>query len=212
MRGRCRLMRADSIQANDEWVRGVYRFFVFRLRPPEEAERLTRITFETALRHRDRPLRDREGDEVWVSPQVRLLAIARGVIAAHPLRVRSPSRTVASAQTAKADEIYLRADRASGLSLDLAKAIRRLGRREREALALRFGAELPIAEIAQLLDRTPADVKQRLARGVRRLGELGIGRGDRGPPGASLAERPRTRNPERRDPKQRKSRGETRGD
>ena len=53
-------------------------------------------------------------------------------------------------------------------------AIGRLHGRERDALALRFGAELSVGEIAELLDRTPADVKQRLARGVRGLIELGV--------------------------------------
>ena len=59
-------------------------------------------------------------------------------------------------------------------------AIGRLHGREREALALRFGAELSVGEIAELIDRTPAEVKQRLARGVRMLIELrGIAEGGR---------------------------------
>ena len=53
------------------------------------------------------------------------------------------------------------------MNSDLAMAIGRLHRRERDALALRFGGELTIGEIAELLDQTPAEIKQRLARGVR---------------------------------------------
>jgi DNA-directed RNA polymerase specialized sigma24 family protein len=153
-------MPADGIEADERQVRRVYGFFALRLRSPAEAERLTRITFERALRAPARALRDRDGPEVSVTPEVRLLAVAREVIAANRLRSRALP---------------------PGLSPDIATAIGRLGQHERDALALRFGAELGIAEIAQLLDRTPADVKQRIARGVRRLHELGVEEGTRAP-------------------------------
>jgi predicted RNA polymerase sigma factor len=76
----------------------------------------------------------------------------------------------------------------------LAMAIGRLHGRERDALALRFGAELSIGEIAELLDRTPADIKQRLARGVRDLISLGV-LPKQSPPRRSAAKRARARGP-----------------
>jgi hypothetical protein len=68
-------------------------------------------------------------------------------------------------------------------------AIGRLHRRERDALALRFGGELTIGEIAELLDQTPAEIKQRLARGVRSLIELAV------LPDQSRASKPAVRRP-----------------
>ena len=64
-------------------------------------------------------------------------------------------------------------------------------------VALRFGADLSVGEIAELLDRTPADVKQRLARGTRMLIDLGLLPKER--PQNGSAERPgagRTEEPE----------------
>jgi len=71
----------------------------------------------------------------------------------------------------------------------------RLHGREREALALRFGAELSVGEISELIDRPPAEVKQRLARGTRNLIQLGVlpkeSPARKSPAGKSAAKRPR---------------------
>jgi DNA-directed RNA polymerase specialized sigma24 family protein len=155
-------------------ARRVYGYFIYRLRPPDEAERLTRLTFEHARRAHVDP------DQPPVPPEERLLAAAGTVIALHP-RSRGSSRRVSPAPPGQAGET-------PGISPALTMAIGRLGRREREAVALRFGAELGVAEIAQLLDRSPAEVKQRIARGVRRLSEMGIGA--EGSPRTRSAERP----------------------
>jgi RNA polymerase sigma-70 factor (ECF subfamily) len=44
-----------------------------------------------------------------------------------------------------------------------------LGDREREIIALRFGADLPASEIATLTGLTLANVQQILSRSLRRL-------------------------------------------
>src|SRR5262249_7347225 len=95
-----------------------------------------------------------------------VFATARAVIADNP-RPRGASKYVPS------DPETGNGGRA-GLSDRLSMGIGRLHGRERDALALRFGAELSVGEIAELLDRTPAEVKQRLARGIRTLIELGL--------------------------------------
>ena len=97
-----------------------------------------------------------------------LFAAARAVIADNP-RPRGASRVARIERPDEGED-----GGPTGLSNELAMAIGRLHGRERDALALRFGAELSIGEIAELLDRTPAEVKQRLARGVRGLIELGV--------------------------------------
>lgn len=144
-----------------ELARRVYAYFIFRLRQPAEAEQLTRLAFERVW---EAETLQREADPEAELP---LFAAARAVIAEVP-RPRRAVRVDPSAARAAGD------GGPTGLSDSLAIAMGRLHGREREALALRFGAELSIGEIAELLDRTPADVKQRLARAVRNLLQLGV--------------------------------------
>ena len=54
----------------------------------------------------------------------------------------------------------------------LAAALQRLERREREAIALRFGGDLRNAEIAELLGVSVANAQQILSRALRRLGRI----------------------------------------
>jgi RNA polymerase sigma-B factor len=56
-----------------------------------------------------------------------------------------------------------------GLSPELAAALEGLRGRERSVLALRFGGDLRIAEIAEMLDLTVANVQQILSRTLRKL-------------------------------------------
>jgi DNA-directed RNA polymerase specialized sigma24 family protein len=145
---------------DEDLARRVYAYFIFRLRQPADAERLTRLTFD---RVRDGAKLSRDAER---EPDLPVLATARAVIADNP-RARGASKAVPARP-------WDREQGPTGLSKELAVAIGRLHGRERDALALRFGAELSIGEIAELLDRTPADVKQRLARGVRALISLGV--------------------------------------
>ena len=59
----------------------------------------------------------------------------------------------------------------SGLGLDpeLEVALRELGERERELIALRFGGDLTGPEIAELTGLSLANVQQVLSRSLRRL-------------------------------------------
>jgi DNA-directed RNA polymerase specialized sigma24 family protein len=171
---------ADLTAQDEDRARRVYSYFIFRLRQPEDAERLTRRSFERVWEAQ------RLGGDADEDPDLTLFAAARAVIAVNPRR-RGASRVVRSKDDGGGGG-------PTGLSDELAIAIGRLHGRERDALALRFGAELTIGEIAELLDRTPADIKQRLARGVRSLSELGVlPKQQRG--GRSAAKRPRPGGP-----------------
>jgi DNA-directed RNA polymerase specialized sigma24 family protein len=150
------------IGQDEELARRVYAYFIFRLRRPEDAERLTQLSFERVWEEANLG-RKPEGE-----PDPPVFAAARRVIAENP-RPRGSSRVAASRGRLQGED-----GRKVGLSDELALAIGRLHGRERDALALRFGAELSIGEIGELLDRTPAEVKQRLARGVRALISLGV--------------------------------------
>lgn len=162
---------------DEDLARRVYSYYIFRLRQPEEARRLTRECFQRVWRQENL---SREADQ---EPDLPTFETARLVIAENPRR-RGSSRVV-------------RGEDEHGLSTELAMALGRLHGREREALALRFGAELSIGEIAELIDRTPAEVKQRLARGVRSLIDLGVLPKESERPAS--AERPGPRGAERGD-------------
>jgi DNA-directed RNA polymerase specialized sigma24 family protein len=144
---------------SDDLARRVYAYFIFRLRQPTDAERLTRLSFQRVWEAESMG----QGDER--EAELPLFAAARAVLAESP-RPRSAVRVDPTGTVGEGA--------ATGLSDSLAMAIGRLHGRERDALALRFGAELSIGEIAEVLDRTPAEVKQRVARGIRGLIELGV--------------------------------------
>jgi DNA-directed RNA polymerase specialized sigma24 family protein len=169
----------------------VFAYFVFRLRQPGEAERLTRLTFERVWE------REKLSGGVEQEPELPLFAAARAVIAENPRR-RGTSR-VRSSLGAKDEDLA-----PMGLSNELAMAFGRLDGRERDALALRFGAELSVGEIAELIDRTPAEIKQRLARGVRALIELGV-LPKEGPTRKSAAKRPRAGGSKQGKPEERQA-------
>lgn len=179
--------------ADRELTRRVYSYFIFRLRQPEEAERLTRLTFQQAKRS------VRSADDEEVEPDQRIFSAARAVIAANP-RGRGATRIEARPQ-----------DDSRGISNELALGISRLHARERDAIALRFGAELAIDQISELLDRTPVDIRQRLARGVRSLSELGVLPGER-PASAGSTERTRARRAKQGKPKKDQARKQGRQD
>jgi RNA polymerase sigma factor (sigma-70 family) len=58
-----------------------------------------------------------------------------------------------------------------GLEPDLATALSTLAQRDREILALRYGADLTGPEIAEATGLTLANVQQILSRSLRRLRE-----------------------------------------
>jgi RNA polymerase sigma-70 factor (ECF subfamily) len=143
----------------------VYGFFAYRVGSRDDAEDLTQQTFERALRAWDRfdPMRASVG--TW------LMAIARNLLIDH-YRATAPD----SAQVAL-DEVPLSALPVSnglgpiGLEPKLADALDTLAQRDREVVALRYGADLTGPEIVELTGLTLANVQQIISRSVRRLRE-----------------------------------------
>ena len=171
-------MSGELTAQDEDLARRVYSYFIFRLRQPEDAERLTRLSFERVWREANLRREDEQ------DPDLPAFAAARAVIAENP-RPRGASKLLPGGEVAAGNE---RA--ANRLGNQLAMAMGRLHGREREALALRFGAELSVGEIAELIDRPPAEVKQRLARGARALIDLGLLPKEKRPQN-SAAKRPR---------------------
>ncbi len=152
----------------EEHVWRVYGFFGYRVRSRQDAEDLTQLTFERALRAWATYDERRAGVGTW------LIAIARNLLTDH-LRARASSPQNAGVEQDFLEDLPAVADAPSiGLDPDLMQALTQLNARERELIALRFGGDLSGREIAELTGLTLANVQQILSRALRRMqGSLG---------------------------------------
>jgi RNA polymerase sigma factor (sigma-70 family) len=149
----------------DEHVWQVYGFFGYRVGSREEAEDLTQLTFERALRAWDRFDEERASAGTW------LMSIARNLLVDHYRRDRSARHEpIGEGEAAEARLGHSPPEEPGlGLSPQLDAAIGRLGERERELIALRFGGDLTGPEIAELTGLSLANVQQLLSRSLRKL-------------------------------------------
>jgi RNA polymerase sigma-70 factor (ECF subfamily) len=143
----------------DRHAHAVFRFLAYRVGARDVAEDLTQITFEKALRAWARY------DPRKASVQTWLIVIARNVLIDH---VRG-TRPTASLADAAPEELADSDEPALGPSGPLGAALASLGQRERELIALRFGADLTGPEIAEVTGLTLANVQQILSRALRKL-------------------------------------------
>jgi RNA polymerase sigma-70 factor (ECF subfamily) len=158
-------MGEDFLQAYEDHVWDIYGYLAYRGAGTSDAEDLTQTTFERALRAWNRFDPERASAKTW------LLAIARNAYIDFRRSDRSGRNLSISGGEVSEGELPQHPDPADRSRLDpeIAAAIRRLSRREREALALRFGADLRGPEIAELLDITLANAQQLLSRGLRKV-------------------------------------------
>jgi RNA polymerase sigma-70 factor (ECF subfamily) len=156
-------MNGDFADAYDEQVWNVFGFFAYRVASRSDAEELTQQTFERALRAWSRFDPERAPLGVW------LISIARNLLVDHYRRNgASPQQQPLEA----ASEEQLGSEMpAPNLGIDpaLAEALSTLSPRDREIVALRFGADLSGPEIAAATDLSLANVQQILSRALRKL-------------------------------------------
>jgi RNA polymerase sigma-70 factor (ECF subfamily) len=153
-------MTTDFAQAYDTHVWDVYGFLAYRTGERADAEDLTQLTFERALRSWDR------FDDRKASLRTWLLTIARNALVDH-YRKRGKARQEPLDQAP--EDLLATQEPEIGIAPELAAALERLGEREREVLALRYGADLPGPDIADMLDLSLANVQQILSRSLRKL-------------------------------------------
>ncbi len=161
--------KSDFERVYDDNVWRVHGFLAYRVRDRDVAEDLTQATFERALRAWSQFDPRRASERTW------LLAIARNLLIDH-------YRSDRSGQLEPIDENVLPSvpgpEQRRSPSAELIDALARLGDRERELLALRFGGDLTGPDIAQLTGLSLANVQQILSRSMRKLrGLLGDSRG-----------------------------------
>ena len=147
----------------EEHVWHVYGFFGYRLRSREDVEDLTQMTFERALKAWNRFDERRASGSTW------LIAIARNLLVDHFRRGGSERQRVESEEPAEPEDVVESHERNLGISPELEGAMSRLGQRQQELIALRFGADLTGPEIAELTGLSVANVQQILSRSLRRL-------------------------------------------
>jgi RNA polymerase sigma-70 factor (ECF subfamily) len=153
-------------QAYDDNLARVYGFFAYRVGSRDDAEDLTQQTFERALRAWERFDPRRAAVGTW------LIAIARNLLIDHYRAGVADSANVALDEVPAGELPSANgAAPAIGLGPELAQALDGLAQRDREVLALRYGADLTGPEIVELTGLTLANVQQIISRSLRRLRE-----------------------------------------
>lgn len=161
------LLRSDPLERPEPLIRRVYAYVAYRMGDGPDAEDVTSDTFERALRYGKSYDPSRGAAITW------LLGIARRCIddySSRSLELVDDVPEPPPPPTRLEDDV--------GRRLQLAAAIQGLGQRERELIALRYGADLTAREIGELLGLQTNAVEVALHRALGRLrATLG---GDRG--------------------------------
>jgi len=150
----------DALYA--EQLPRVYNFFRYRVGDGAIAEDLTSATFEKAWRSRHRYRRDLAAFGTW------LLVIARNVATDHYRRRRDHAPIEAAAEVAGGpgpEELY---ERSADLER-LGRLLATLPERERELVALKYGADMTNRAIARLTGLSESNVGTILHRTVAGL-------------------------------------------
>jgi len=152
------MRESDPLARPEMLVRRVYAYVAYRLGPGPDAEDVTNDVFERALRYRDSYDRTRSEPVSW------LVGIARRCIAESVGdRHAIPSPDV----NEKIDPDNL--EEQTVRRLRIRAAVAELGPRERELVALRYGADLTAARIGDVLGLEANTVEVALHRALRRL-------------------------------------------
>jgi RNA polymerase sigma factor (sigma-70 family) len=155
--------QSDFARVYSQHVWPIYGFLSYHVGDRHLAEDLTQATFERALRAWSRFDPRRSSERTW------LLTIARNLLVDQHRRDRHR-------RVEQIDEMSMPSvpgpEEQIGSAPELSEALAKLNDRQREVLALRYGADLSGPEIAELLDLSLANVQQILSRSLRALREL----------------------------------------
>lgn len=152
-------MTRGPLDRPEELIRPLYGYVAYRIGHGPHAEDVTSETFERALRYRDAYDRRRGEPLAW------LVGIARRTIADH-LRTREGEVPVHDiVQLAVPHDIEEETVR----RLSVRDAVARLAPRDRELIALRYGADLTARQIGEQLELATNAVEVALHRALGRL-------------------------------------------
>jgi RNA polymerase sigma-70 factor (ECF subfamily) len=165
-------MPRDPLADPKPLVRRVYAYVAYRIGDGPDAQDVTSETFVRALRYRS-SFDPKKGDAVaW------LLGIARRCI--HDAQAVGAGEVELTHEVAAPGEL----ETESVERIDLQRAVLALDLRDRELIALRYGADLTARQIGELLGERTNTVEVALHRALDRLGAALAG------PGAEASPRP----------------------
>ncbi len=146
----------DPLADPQRLIRRVYAYVAYRIGDGPDAEDVTAEAMERAVRYIDSYDPARGDATGWV------IGIARRVLQSRAAAAPTSSLQDSAHSTESFEEGSLR-------RVTVAAAVSRLGDRERELVALRYGADLSAREIARLLEMKTNAVEVALHRTVGRL-------------------------------------------
>jgi len=145
----------DPLARPDELIRRIYSYVAYRIGPGSDAEDVTSETMLRAVRYRS------SYDPKRGKPLSWLIGIAR-TVEHHSAR---PRTTVEAHDPASTEDLAHEVTE----RLTVVDAVTRLDPKDRELVALRYGADLSTRQIAELLESTPNAVDVALHRCRARL-------------------------------------------
>jgi RNA polymerase sigma factor (sigma-70 family) len=157
------MREADFERLYADHAQSLFGFLVYRTGDRALAEDLVADTFERALRGRRLFDRRKASEKTW------LYTIALNCLRDHARRRTAEARAMSRAESSLRDRDPVGGlDRVTGQS-DLMEALLTLSDEERESLALRYGADLTVPEIAKLMKEKLTTVEGRVYRALRKL-------------------------------------------
>jgi RNA polymerase sigma-70 factor (ECF subfamily) len=159
-------MKIDQFeQLYEEHAEPLLGFLIYRTGDRALAEEILADTFERVLRSRSRFNPKRGGAKTWIYSIA--LNRLRDLIRKREAEERALDRSEAGAPRAAADDTDRVDERSS-----VAAALAQLDEIEREAVALRYGSDLSVAEVATTLGVKVSTAEGRIYRGLRNLRDL----------------------------------------
>ena len=150
------MFRVDPLANPEALIKRVYAYVAYRVGDGPDAEDLTSETFERALRYK------KSYDSSKGEPIAWLIGIARRCVEGRPASLELASEVVEAADHRDLEDDALRRIALSG-------AVGRLEERDRDLIALRYGADLTARQIAELQGAKTNAVEVALHRALGRL-------------------------------------------
>ncbi len=156
----------------DAYVQRIYRYVALRLRDASEAEDLTEQVFMKMLESIASFQPSRAPFSAW------LFRIAHNLVVDHQRKQRSRARYI------QMEAPLLRSEDPSELAVvevqmaAVREAVKKLPASQQQVIALRFGGQQSIAEVAQVMSRSQAAVKSLQYKAIQTLRAMLDGRGE----------------------------------
>jgi RNA polymerase sigma-70 factor (ECF subfamily) len=150
------MLRRDPLANLEPLIKRVYAYAAYRVGDGPDAEDVTSETFERALRYK------KSYDPAKGEPVAWLLGIAKRCIDGGWQNTEFSSESVDAPDTTDLEEETVR-------RLTVSHAVEALDDRDRELIALRYGADLTARQIAELLGARTNAIEVALHRALGRL-------------------------------------------